>query len=125
MTEGHRSMKKLSIAPGLSPNRKRPTKAQRIADEKAALRRRVLDIALGVYGGTSATDPNSEYFPGFACDMGIEDFGKFVAAMKREWSAPKSEAGWIAEFFFEPRMMHRFDTLDGAVDTLYQQGVRA
>ena len=98
------------------------------ARAKAALRRRVFDILLG------ATSEQAETFIGNeeqGCDSiaftaGLEDWIRFVGALRREFGGPKSDNGKCAFFWFEvgPNL-EKFDTLQGAVDVLFEQGVRA
>lgn len=106
---------------------KRKTKAQREAEEMAALRRRLLDMLRGAHGGYNAILEGDEDVE-TPMMLGIETFGRWLGGIRQTWLLPKdascNEPG-LREWNMEPISLHRFDTVETATEYLYELGVRA
>lgn len=89
---------------------KRKTKAQREAIQKAALRRRVADIAIGA-AGYDFDSPDE-----FATAEFLE---RFVCAMKVCFGNDRNEYLW------KPHCLGKWENIDSAADALWENGVRA
>lgn len=103
----------------------RKTKQQREAGEKAALRRRVLDMAFGAFGGYSnATDIDPSQNPehsGMFYQMNPEAIGRWIGAVAEHLMPDVTEP----KYLLKPHCLEKWDSLDGIVDALYGMGVRA
>jgi|SRR5690606_678773 len=101
-------------------SKKKPTKAQIEATEKAALRQRLKDIALGAYG--PFIDPpdfdNTECC--LSCRMGSDAFYRWIGGICN--ALLKGDAD---DFRIRLHCLHEYDSLDGATNFLYTHGVRA
>jgi hypothetical protein len=95
------------------------SKAEREAAEKAAIRRRLKDMAIGAYGGYSQPDWEAEDFVGMANEMGLDAFGRWVGAIRVAWIEKDRE--WVTDY----QNLEHFDTLDKATEFLWENGVRA
>jgi hypothetical protein len=114
---------------------KRITKQQREANEKAALRRRVLDMAFGAFGGYSNAleiDPNYEGHLGMFGSMSPDAIGRWIGAVSVHLITPAYERAASDEnrscgqcYLLEPHCLQYWDDLDGIVEALYNVGVRA
>jgi hypothetical protein len=95
---------------------KKRTKQQREEAEKAALRKRLRDMASGAYGDLSplAWDDEGD-FTGMAAEMGLDAFGRWLGAIGRDFGG----------HYVEPSYLHHFDYLSTATDFLYDAGIRA
>ena len=89
---------------------KRKTKAQREADQRAALTRRVLDIAAGAEGGE---------VPLCADDFMVSAvfLSRFITALKQVFD--------LAEYFYLPQNIDEYDNVESTVEFLFRNGVRA
>ena len=89
---------------------KRQTKAQREAAQKAALRRRVADIAIGA-AGYNFDDPDE-----FATAEFLE---RFVCALEVAFGNEHNQYLW------KPHCLSRWDNIDSSTEALWDHGVRA
>lgn len=102
---------------------KRKTKQQRETEEKAALRRRVLDMAFGAFGSFSAgIDPDSTDHMGMFGSMDAESLGRWIGAVKANLIPENKE---VECYLLQPHCLAKWDSLDAIVDALYGMGVRA
>lgn len=110
---------------------KRKTKAEREAGEMAALERRIRDIARGAHGGFSMNDdPENEEFFGYANDLGVEAFGRYLAALKFTFAENTEDVsevspGKVDSCWFDVDEIHHYDRPDEAAAYLYEKGARA
>lgn len=103
---------------------KRRSKQQKEADEKAALRRRVLDMAFGSFGdyrGAADIDSNSDEHKGMFYSMSPDSLGRWIGAVKVHLIVDNKPAAYL----LEPRMLEHWDSLNDIVERLYGCGVRA
>ena len=89
---------------------KRPTKAQREAAQKAALRRRVADIAIGA-AGYNFDDPDE-----FATAEFLE---RFVCALEVAFGTEENHYLWQA------CCLSRWNNIDSSTEALGERGVTA
>ena len=85
-------------------------KAKRLADEKAALRQRVRDIACGAAG--YEFDKEEEFA---TCDF----LSRFVPALQTTFAVEGRDYLWCLN------NLGNFDTINSATDFLFTHGVRA
>ena len=96
------------------------TKAQRESDGKAKLRQRIMDIALGANGGCDLTCCEIE--GNFYAAMGPEEFFGLIRAIDRVFFVSEDED---TESAFAVWNLHKFATIETAVEHLWEYGVRA
>jgi hypothetical protein len=94
-------------------------RANKEREKKAALRLRLKDMASGAYGGYHRLDFDGEDFTGMASEMGLDAFGRWVGAIGNELLDDAHK------YLTEPRNLEHFDSLDKAVDLLWEHGIRA
>lgn len=109
---------------------KKITKAQRIENEKAALKQRLMDLARGSYGGYAMTEPGHEDFMGYCSELGIEAYARYVGAIKALFSeSPETNVeispGKMYGHWFDADDVYRYDKPDEAAEFMYAQGARA
>lgn len=92
--------------------RPRKTKAQNIAEQKAALRQRIADIYCGAGGRNIDTDDD---FPL------LDEASRFIPAMK----ALLVKEGDKSTYLWESGNLDHFDSIDSATDFLFAGGIRA
>lgn len=96
--------------------KKRLTRDEKLAVEKAALYQRVADIAAGASMGESSSD--DEHF------FATADFlSRFIPALKVEFLCEAN--GKSNKFAFEPHCLAHFENVEKTVDHLFNIGVRA
>jgi hypothetical protein len=99
---------------------KKLTKEKRIKQEKAELRQRLLDLAAGAYGGYQSLDWLGEEFGGMATEVGLEVFGRWIGAIRVTFCG-----GDRADYRVSDTSLGKFDSVNGAVEWLYECHVRA
>ena len=102
---------------------KRRTKAQREADEKAALRQRIRDIATGAAG----CEPDEESGLDLVSELGAEGMSRFLPALREVfelWSLESGE-GHQRAWLLGPHTLHNYENLDKLTDLFYEEGIRA
>jgi hypothetical protein len=114
----------------MSKAKKMTRKEQKIAEEKAALRRRIEDVLIGASGGFTEDEDC-----GVMGVLGLESLSQWIIATARavkwvptdefEREKPAEAEKRSREFAFGVRSLKHFDTLNEAVDHLYANGFRA
>lgn len=101
---------------------KRKTKQEREREEKAALRQRLWDMALGACGAYTGTMDDMEELN---CTpySSLEHFGAFLAAVKRAFE--RSDEGYRNSHLFESHCWRHWNDFDNLTNHLYRGGVRA
>jgi hypothetical protein len=100
--------------------RRKTTKAQREEAEKAALRKRLTDIAFGAMGTYGALGwDNEDDFAGMASEMGLEQFKQWIGGIRQ--ALLNDGTSWLADI----GALHHYDYLSKATDWLYDSGIRA
>jgi hypothetical protein len=105
---------------------KRRTKQQKEADERAALRRRVLDMAFGAFGwysGAESIDPTAADHAGMFGAMSPDALGRWIGAVAVHLI--KADRDGKSPYLLLPHCIDKWDSLEGIVDALYNQGIRA
>jgi hypothetical protein len=110
------------------PKPKLTRKQLREQDEKAALRARLIDMLRGAHGDYDPPDLDPDD-GSLSVELGMEAFGRWVGAIRQEWERPRDQPsvdgdGLVPSFLFIPGELHTFDTLDTAVERLYEHGAR-
>ena len=96
------------------------TEAKRISAEKAALKRRILDLAAGACGGFEI-DYDSDVFPGLWSEMGAEQFINFYRAVLVHIIGEDNPKKHLLAYCHIPQ----FDNPNVLVEFLYEEGIRA
>jgi len=89
---------------------KQKTKAQREVDQKAALTRRVLDVAMGAEGGE--VSPREDEFMASAAFL-----SRFIPAL--------TSAFGFDEYYGAACNIDEYDNVESTVEFLFRNGVRA
>jgi hypothetical protein len=87
--------------------------------EKADLRARLYDIAMGAYGGFEMPEIEGDNAMGMASDIGLEAFGRWIGAIGNVLLDDSTL------YLIKPNNLEYFDSIDKAVEHLYGSGVRA
>ena len=95
----------------------RKTKAQREAEQRAGLRRRVLNLALGVNAGCglSIGETDGDFYQ----VMGAEDFFTFLRAIQNVF--PQDAESTCT---YDIWNLHHFSDIEQAVEWLWERGIR-
>jgi len=99
---------------------------QVIADEKAAIRRRVLDMAFGAFGwcvGAEEIDPDHPDHSGMFAQLSPECIGRWMGAVAIRLMRSNREGD--LHYLLKPHCIHEWDDINEIVDSLHAAGVRA
>jgi len=97
-------------------------KQQKIDAEKAALRRRVLDMAFGAFGdfiGADHVDPSNLEHLGMFGALSPDALGLWIGAVQLHLMKDK------CDHLKRPHCLKTWDSLDELVDAMHRGGVRA
>jgi hypothetical protein len=100
---------------GIVMARKRSTKLSREAAEKAKLRQRLLDFAIGANGGETPDSVDDDHF---LWNLGPAEFGRFLRAIDLQLIDK------TRKYCTESHNFRYYETLNSAVDFLYAHGIR-
>jgi len=108
---------------------KRKTKEQRESEEKAALKRRLLDMLRGAHGGYQAIlDGDVDDEVETPSTLGLETFARWLGAIQQTWMLPRDadcNIPGLREWDMQPTVLHKFSTVDSAAEYLHYRGARA
>lgn len=94
------------------------TKQKRESEQKAKLRRRVMDLALGVNSGCdlSVGETDGDFYQ----TMGAQDFFIFLRAIQNVFPQDRDTTQT-----YDIWNLHNFEDIDQAVEWLWENGIRA
>lgn len=95
---------------------KRKTKIEREAEEKKKLHARLMDFVIGANGGCSPEDIDGKTQLG---SLEVAAFGRFLRCIDLQLLSVNRE------YLIKPHNFSKFDTLESAVDFLFDHGIRA
>lgn len=94
-------------------------KQRKETEEKARLRQRLTDLAIGAYGGYEMPDFCGDTFISMASDLGLDAFGRWIGAIRNTFLDGDKTDHRISDTNLE-----NFDSLHSATEWLWEQGVR-
>lgn len=89
------------------------------AYEREQLKARLIDFWYGAAGDNYYDDPEDEAFPGFESACGLDAFGRFVGAIKKQL-LKETQA-----YLVEPNGLENFTNLERLIEYLRRNEVKA
>jgi hypothetical protein len=88
---------------------------------RAELAQQMYDLLCGANGGYELVNVFSQEI-GLASELGVDSWARWIGAMQKHLKCINAQQ---REFIGEVRLLDRYDTFDGALNFLFDLGVRA